>query len=310
MNLKDTATAHRPMLSVGVLVLNFNTWALALRALAAALRLEEGRVAEFVLFDDGSTIPPPEEIDSRIRLIRGERNRGFGGALPVAFAAMTSDIVVLFDSDAVPLTPFAERTRERFAQDARLGQLGFRAQDENGTPTESYFNEPTQWSLILGQALHARMDRKSLRPEKLCVITGCMATRRAAYHQVGGFDPGFAFLDVDADYSMRLRRAGWRVEADLSIAVFHVGGGTPQSMRRRVLHFYQSRWLLLRKHGLMTSPRLTRAVILARLQCERAILRLFGRVLFPNAEVLEDKIIGRDELLAYCAAHFLAKERS
>jgi GT2 family glycosyltransferase len=148
------------------------------------------------------------------------------------------------------------------------------------------------------------MGRKAPRPDRLCVITGCMATRTEAYAQVGGFDPEFDFLDVDVDYSMKLRRQGWKVEADPSIEVFHVGGGTPQFMRQRVLHFYKSRWRLLRKHGLMRNPRLARAFILARLTCEKAILQLFGRFLFSNAEVLDDKILGRKALLAYCRSNF------
>jgi GT2 family glycosyltransferase len=290
---------------VGVLVLNYNTWDLALRTLDAAIRLDGANVAEYVLFDDGSTEPPPSTIDGRIRLIRGGSNRGFGSALPVAFAAMYSQIVVLFDSDAYPLTPFAAKVRERFERDSRLGQLGFRAQNENGAQTESCFNEPTQWSLILGQALHAKLSRKTLQPDKLCVITGCMATRAAAYTEVGGFDPEFQFLDVDVDYSMRLRRIGWKVAIDPAISVFHLGGGTRQLMRQRVLHFYKSRWRLLRKHALLPAPRLARAIILARLMCEKAILRSFGRLLFPNTSVREDKLLGRNELLRYCRANFI-----
>ena len=300
VSFEKSAPPGQHSLSVGVLVLNYNTWDLALRALDAAIRLEAGNVTEFVLFDDGSSNSPPREIDSRITLIRGESNRGFGRALLQSFTAMNSDIVVLFDSDAYPLTPFSQKVKEHFERDARLGQLGFRAQDENGMQTESYFSEPTQWSLILGQALYARMGRREPRPDRLCVITGCMATRAEAYAQVGGFDAGFEFLDVDVDYGMRLRRQGWKVETDPSIDVFHVGGGTALLMRHRVLHFYKSRWRLLRKHGLMRSPRLARAVILARLACEKAILQLFGRFLFSSAEVLDDKILSRKELLAYC----------
>ena len=169
MSSENTALFSRHSLSVGVLVLNYNTWNLALRALDAAIRLEAGNVTEYVLFDDGSPNPPPREIDSRIRLIRGELNRGFGRALPVAFAAMKSEIVVLFDSDAYPLTPFAGKVREHFERDARLGQLGFRAQDANGTQTESFLNEPTQWSLILGQALYARVAGiRRPRPDPGC----------------------------------------------------------------------------------------------------------------------------------------------
>lgn len=304
MSVDNIAPVREHALSVGVLVLNYNTWDLALRALDAAIRLESDIVKEFVLFDDGSLDRPPEGIDGRIAVIRGEINRGFGRALCEAFAAMKSEIVVLFDSDAVPLTPFAERVRGRFERDVRLGQLGFRAQDAHGAQTESFFNEPTRWSLILGQALYARMCKKTPRPDRLCVITGCMATRSEAYRQVGGFDGEFDFLDVDVDYSIRLRRGGWKVEVDPSIGVFHVGGGSAQPMRNRVLHFYKSRWRLLRKHGLLPSPRLARAFILARLVCERAILQVFGRILFPNREVREDKILGREELLAYCRASF------
>jgi GT2 family glycosyltransferase len=304
VSFKNTAPVGQHSLSVGVLVLNYNTWDLALRALDAAIRLESENVMEYVLFDDGSSSPPPKEIDSRITLIRGESNRGFGRALPEAFTAMKSDIVVLFDSDAYPLTAFSQIVKEHFERDARLGQLGFRAQDENGTQTESYFNEPTQWSLILGQALYARVSRKVPRPDRLCVITGCMATRAEAYAQVGGFDAEFDFLDVDVDYSMKLRRHGWKVEADTAIRAFHVGGGTPQLLRQRVLHFYKSRWRLLRKHGLMRNPRLARAFILARLACEKAVLQIFGRFLFFSREILDDKILGRKALLAYCRSHF------
>ena len=304
MSLENTAAGCQQSLSVGVLVLNYNTWDLALRALDAAIRFEDANVAEYVLFDDGSIEPPPAKLDSRIRVIRGESNRGFGGALPVAFAATQSDIVVLFDSDAYPLVPFASKVREHFENDARLGQLGFRAQSESGSQTESYFNEPTQWSLILGQWLHAKLSRKSPRPDRLCVITGCMATRTTAYAEVGGFDPEFQFLDVDVDYSMRLRRKGWKVAIDPTIAVFHVGGGTPQSMRHRVQHFYKSRWRLLHKHALVPVPRLARAVILARLLCEKVILQIFGRFLFSSVEVRNDKLLGRKELLACCRANF------
>jgi hypothetical protein len=54
----------------------------------------------------------------------------------------------------------------------------------------------------------------------------------------------------------------------------------------------------------MRSPRLARAFILARLMCENAILRLFGRFLFSSREVLDDKVLGRKEILSYCHTNF------
>ncbi|HET9690770.1 MAG TPA: glycosyltransferase [Acidimicrobiales bacterium] len=41
---------------------------------------------------------------------------------------------------------------------------------------------------------------------------GCLlAVRRAAYEQVGGFDPAFFLHDDDVDLCWRLRRAGWQI---------------------------------------------------------------------------------------------------
>ena len=295
----------KPSLSVGVLVLNYNTWNLALRALNASIRLERESIKEYVLFDDGSQTPPPAVVDGRIRVIRGEANRGYTGALKLAFAEMKSDLVVVFDADAYPVQPFATCVRERFECDKQLGQLAFFAEDENGSPTGSFLNrEPTKWSLLLGQRLDAWISRKEPRSIDLCVFSCCMATRVEAYMQVGGVDENFDFLDADLDYSMRLRRSGWRIATDPSLRAFHVGGGWSQLQRHRVLRFYRSRWYLLRKHKLITNARLARAFVLTRLRAERMILKLFGTFLFRNPDVLSEKILGRRELISYCRKHY------
>ncbi len=292
-------------LSLGVLVLNYNRWDLALRALDAAILLEAKAVEEYVLFDDGSPTPPPAGIDCRIRVIRGGVNRGYTRALKIAFAEMKSDLIVLFDADAYPLAPFATRVRERFECDKQLGQLAFFAEAENGSPAESFLtSEPTKWSLLLGQRLHTWTSQKEPRSPQLCVFSCCMATRLEAYIQVGGIDENFDFLDADLDYSMRLRRSGWTVATDPSLKAFHPGGAWQQLQRHRVLRFYKSRWYLLRKHGLITNVPVARAFILMRLRLERMLLKIFGTLWFRNPDVLSEKILGRRELISYCREHY------
>jgi GT2 family glycosyltransferase len=301
---ESAPTAGRHSLTVGVMVLNYNTWEIALRAMDAAVELSYPTVTEFLLFDDGSPAPPPEGIDPRIQVMLGGVNRGFAKALVVAFAQMKSDIVVVFDSDAYPLSSFAEQVREHFEADERLGQIGFQALDENGVPTESFWREPSQWSLLLGQGLYARLPHKPLGPTNLCAMAGCMALRMTTYAQVGGIDENFDMLDLDLDYSMRVRRSGWKVIPDRSLTVFHVGGGTPQLTRKRILRWYKCRWYLLRKHALIQFPRLAKAIILMRLQIERLMLVVFGGFLYKNPEILADKLIGRQDLITYCSENY------
>ena len=296
---------HKHRLSIAVLVLNYNTWELAVRALDAAINLEANNIDEYVLFDDGSSTPPPVGVDRRIRVIRGEVNRGYVGALKAAFAEIKSDLVVVFDADAYPLAPFAARLREQFESDKQLGQLAFFAEDENGSPTASFLaGEPTQWSLLLGQRLYDRVARKTPQLAGLCVFSCCMATRLDAYLQVGGVDQNYDFLDADLDYSMRLRRGGWKIATDPFLKAFHRGGGWGQLQRHRVLRFYKSRWYLLRKFNLIANTRVARAFILARLRLERMILKTVGPLLFRDPQVLSDKMLGRQELISYCREHY------
>lgn len=296
--------AKRP-LSVGVLVLSYETWDIALHALNAAILLDSAAIEEFVLFDDGSPTPPPLGIDTRIRVIFGDVNRGYTRALKLAFAEMKSDLIVVFDADARPLAPFGARLRERFESDQRLAQLAFFAEDESGSRTGSFLSrEPDKWSLLLGQKVHRWISRETDDESQLCVFSCCMATRRAAYLDVGGIDENFDFLDADLDYSMRLRRNGWRVATDPSLKALHAGGAWSQLQRHRVLRFYKSRWYLLRKHDLIPSVRWARAFILTRLHLERTLLKLFGAFLFRDSKLLSEKILGRRDLISYCRQHY------
>jgi GT2 family glycosyltransferase len=284
--------------------MNYNTWDIALRALDAAIHLEGDAVHEYVLFDDGSSTGPPANINRSIRLIRAKENVGFARALRAAFSSMQSEIVVLFDADAYPLTPFVSRVLDRFQNEHDLGQLAFLSQDQKGRFTESFFAEPDKWSLLLGQKLHSWIPHREAQQSSICAITACMATRMKAYDQVGGFDGNFDWLDVDVDYSMRLRKGGWRVQVEPSIRVFHVGGGTSQLQRHRVLRFYKTRWYLLRKHNLIGNIQTARSFILARLRLEQMILGLFGRILFPTPGIRSDKAAGRREVISYCREHY------
>lgn len=298
-------TDLKSSLSVGVLVLNYNTWDLAVRAVSEAIRLEGDGILEYVLFDDGSPTPPPAQMDPRVRLICGGVNRGYTSALKLALAKMKSDLIVVFDADAYPLAPFASTVRQAFENDTRAGELAFFAEDEKGSPTQTFvWSEPTKWTLLLGQKLHTWLSPKVLQASHLCVFSCCMATRREAYLQVGGIDDNFDFLDADLDYSMRLRRNGWKVAADPRLKAFHAGGAWRQLQRHRVLRFYKSRWYLLRKYNLITNVGMARTFILARLRLEQLFLELFGLFMFRSPEILSEKRLGRRELIAYCRDHY------
>jgi GT2 family glycosyltransferase len=301
---------HR--LSLGVVVTNYNTWALARRCLAHVLAFAE-HIDSILVVDDASSEPPPEPLDPRVRLEVNPANLGLVPTLNRALSALGTDLAVVFDSDAYPLGDFTAPVRRAFAADPALALAGFRTVDEAGRPTASSEPEPGVAGLVAGQRLAAlgrrlaaplRRRGPRCRPPRLSVYACAMALRREAFAELGGFDEGFDWLDFDHDLSLRVHRSRWRLAVlDEAVAV-HAGGGAPQATSERVVRFYKNRWRLLRKHGKVRRPRLVRALVAARLALELLLLRAVGPALFRRPEVLADKLAGRRAALAHCRREY------
>jgi GT2 family glycosyltransferase len=303
----STALESPPPRTVGVVVTNYETWDLTRRCLERVLALA-GELRDVVVVDDHSTASAPEGLPERVRLFVNPRNLGLVRSLNLGIRAVDADVVVLFDSDAHPLTDFAEPVLRRFAAEPGLAILGFATVDENGRPTGSAEPAPGVAGFVLGQRLQARLQRFLDRGEPLCVFTCAMAVRKAAFEALGGFDEDFDWLDLDLDLCMRAHRAGWRVDAAPEIVAFHKGSGAPQTASQRVVRFHKSRWLLLRKSGKIRRPRLVRALVLTRLRLEILLLRLASCRLFARGQELAnnaaDKLEGRRAALRHGAAHY------
>ncbi len=141
-------------------------------------------------------------------------------------------------------------------------------------------------------------------PGPLCVYTCAMAIRRSSFDTLGGFDVAFDFLDSDIDFCMSAWRQGWKVHQAPELTAFHVGGGSPQATSARVARFYKNRWLLLRKHGKIRSPRLVRLAVVARLTAEFWLLRALASLPGRARESFADKVRGRAMALEVCRRHY------
>lgn len=295
----DGASTGAPVqASIGVVITNCDTWALTFTCLD---RLAPFRTALFdvVVVDDASTEPGAEPLPQGVRLLRNPERQGLVRSLNRGIRSLDTDLVVLFDSDAYPLHDFTAEVRRLFAADPRLAVAGFRTLDGEGRLTGSHEAEPDVSCLVLGQRLHACWERLARRDGPVCVFTCAMALRRRAFEELGGFDEGFDWLDLDVDLCMRARRAGWEVAHTPTLTAFHEGAGTPQRTSERVLRFYKNRWRLLRKFGLIHRPALVRALILGRLAGELAALHLAGPLLVRDPKARRDKLAGRRRTLAY-----------
>ncbi len=305
MTPATTETTPKTAPSVGVLVTNYNSWELARACIEAHLALHGDALARVVLLDDASPTPPPFESDGRYEIIVNPKNLGFAANLNQGVRLVGTDIVLIFDADARPLASYLDTLTRAFENEPQLALVGFSTVDENGEPTPSQDREPNVWSLVLGQALYARLQRLIERNEtRECLWLCALAVRRRAFENLGGFDTDFDLLDVDIDLSMRARRAGYALQSRPDLRAFHTGGGTPMFLSHRLLRFYANRWRTLLKHGKMKSPPAAKFAILLRLQIELLVLRLLGAKLFPDPAVRRDKLEGRRRIIRYCRTRY------
>ncbi len=289
------------MLSVGVLVTNYNTWPLALACVREHRRLHGAALARVLLLDDCSPLPPPDYLPADVEIVRNERNLGFSANLNKGVRLLGTDLVLIFDADAFPLMPYLDALRAAFEAEPRLGLLGFRTEDEHGAPTAAWHPEPGALSLLLGLPLWSRWLRWfGKRAGPLCITAAAMAVRRATFDEVGGFDEQLNWLDVDFDFSMKINRSEWTLRPEPALLARHEYGGTPVSSSDRLVKFYASRWYLLRKYQVIARAQPAKTLILARLAAEWLFLRAFGRVRHRgNPEEYLDKLDCRQRLMAY-----------
>lgn len=294
-----------PKPSIAIVMTNYNTWELAKKCAEYCYIHDEGNFNSVLVYDDCSQKELTSTFPEGTTVYMGSPNVGLTKALNIAFSMISEDVVVLFDSDAYPTTPFCKDVAEMFQKDPSLGLVAFRTIGKSGSATESYTTEPNVWSLLLGQALYSKLEGLLAdKSGRISVFTCAMAVRRTAFIELNGFDENFDWLDLDHDFSMRINRSGWKIAVAENPRIFHEGGGTPQLTRNRVLRFYKTRWYLLNKFRRVPLRKLVRRLILLRLWGEYILLLTLGVLFVPDKVSRQDKLEGRLQLIRFCSKQY------
>jgi N-acetylglucosaminyl-diphospho-decaprenol L-rhamnosyltransferase len=244
------------------------------RCLAATA---DGRY-EVVVVDNGS---PPGETEAlcaeapRTRLIRRERNQGFGAAANVGVAATSGRWLLLLNPDAWPTGDAIDRLLRFAEQEPRLAAAGPLLFDVEGSPQRNTIRPPlsatalAMWAAfptgvsglygaLRGKAPHAPREGEFLQASALML-------RREAFTQVGGFDENFFMYGEEADLCGRLTDAGWRLAVCPEASFVHVGGASTRSQAGAMRVELLRSWLRLiaKRKSLRQAERARRWLLVA-----------------------------------------------
>jgi GT2 family glycosyltransferase len=177
--------------------------------------------------------------ETPFRIIENEQNLGFAIANNQALKESKAPFVFLLNSDA-DLTPGAVDTLlATIKTDSRIGAVGPRLLNSDGTLQHSVWrNPPTAWEILLNGTGAWRLIPRGLRGRLLLgghwehnrkrdvpmLFGAAILARREMVEKVGGFDERFHMYSEDAEWSLRIRRNGWRIVFEPAARVVHHGG--------------------------------------------------------------------------------------
>ncbi|MEN6627643.1 MAG: glycosyltransferase [Candidatus Sumerlaeia bacterium] len=249
----------------GVVIPNWNGAAFIERCLGSVLAAvrRAGIPMEVVVTDDASGDRSAEIIASSfpsVKLVRWERNVGFGEAVGRGMAASTADWVFLLNNDLALREDFCERLigiLNSFADPGRLFVIGARTLDwTTGAPNHGGQNARWERGLIVQDPF----DSDDWTEAGFFQAGACLIDR-AKFLALGGFaglfEPGYW---EDYDLAWQARRRGWSVLYDPRAVAWHLGKG---SMRDR-LGDYGLALMLKRNHLLFNWASLADFGLLAR----------------------------------------------
>ena len=203
-----------------------------------------------VVVDDGSAVPAGHRnpLPSDVKVLREELPRGPAAARNSGWRAAESEIVVFLDAECVPTGDWLSVLLPHFA-DPAVAAVAPRIVSSVRGRDALHVYETLRSSLDLGER------EAPVRPGSRVqyVPTACLAVRREALEQIGGFDETLRFGE-DVDLVWKLNDAGWSVRYEPRASVTHPPRPNLPAWLRQRFDYGRSAAPLARRHGSDVAP--------------------------------------------------------
>jgi len=228
---------------ITIIIVSYNT-AHLLDDLFSSIRIATQNIsAQIIVVDNDSDDKSVDLIKNKypeVQLIINDSNIGFGRANNLALPYISSNYVLLLNTDTIIDFDSIEKTLSYMDQNPQCGVLGVRLVGRDGVlqPSCRYF--PTPWNIFLNKTGFKSIFKKVQMVDDMnwdhanvraCDwVTGCFyLTRKEVIDDVGLFDPRYFLYYEEVDHCKSVKEKGWQVHFYPGTSVVHIGGESAKS---------------------------------------------------------------------------------
>jgi len=206
----------------------------------------------------------PPKIFEKVAVLKSEKNLGFARGINVGIKKGLSPYILLLNPDTIILGNMIARSVAFMDQHPRVGIMGPRILNRDGSVQGSARGFPTPFTGLFGRStlltkwfpknpltrrnvLTTKSD--GITPMEVDWVSGaCMVVRRKALDDVGHMDERFFMYWEDADWCKRMWQSRWKVIYFPRAAVVHyVGVSSGKRPIRSSVEFHKSCYRLFEK---------------------------------------------------------------
>ncbi len=250
---------------VSVIVVTWNSLEMTAACLESLFANLGSVAADVIVVDNASADGSAAELPRRfpaLRVIANSTNLGFATANNQALRSARGDYFLLLNSDTLVRGDVIARSLRYLDEHPRVGVMGCRVLNTDGTLQLSCSREPDlvnialltsgldrlPWPRWLGRYQMRHWTRDDERD--VDVVSGCyMLVRRSALDEVGLLDESFFFFGEETDWCQRFRARGWAVRfAPVGEIVHHGSASAVKLEEGRSLLLTDALCRLQRKH--------------------------------------------------------------
>ena len=251
-------------MNLSVVIVNYQTFELTRDTVNSVLGYDYPFSVEVVVVDnasgDDSLARLKDYFKDDVTFIASGENRGFAAGNNLALKDLSSDYVLLLNSDTIVWENTLENIYNYMENHPDVGACGCRVRLESGELDKAckrtFPNVKNSFFRLFHIPTKSKVDNYNLTNlpddevyEIDCLTGAFMFMRNDALKQAGLLDETFFMYGEDIDLCYRIKHAGWKIVYYGKSSITHLKGASSKKQKNKLIYeFYRAMYIYYKKH--------------------------------------------------------------